>query len=68
MDDWTVLGHAYLPIPFYDGKVAKYQGMVTARNWDHLESLGCFFLPERIADRITIEADGAFLPFGEVAE
>lgn len=40
-DDWTVIGHAYQPIPFFDGRVLKYQGLVTRRNRDHLIAKGC---------------------------
>lgn len=40
-DDWTVIGHAYLPLPFFGGTVSKYQGLVTRRNREHLVSLGC---------------------------
>jgi hypothetical protein len=59
-NEWEVIGHAYLPIPFYAGKVAKYQGMVTPRNRAMLESAGCFILPERIADRIVTATRAPF--------
>ena len=60
--DQHILGHFYEPLPYYGGRVLKYQGQATPANHDWMMARdGMVCLPERIADRITADTHVPFI-------
>lgn len=55
-DRFAIIGHYYSPIPFYAGKVLKYEGLATEGNREHcMSNPGWRMLPDYIADRISAD-------------
>lgn len=60
-DEWTPIGHYYLPIPYYNGRVLKYEGIATRMNESHMMSKpGMVLLNQYKGDRITADAHELF--------
>ena len=59
---WEQVGHFYAHIAFYDGKVLKYQGIVTEANKQHLIDThqGGIILSAYKGDRIRADDYSAF--------